>query len=418
VTAGQDHGARLVVERATVEIGRGPRADLMLTDPAIAAAHLRLRLVDGALVVEDLGGGARVNGAPLAYPRRLHDGDRVALGGTELTLQPADPAPHSPGAPPPPPPRPAGAPPPPPPPPPPRSPAAEVAQTRIDLARTVVALVALALAAATLIAPFVPVAWSFDGDPVTIWMLGPVGLTAQAAVTGWIAAAAALVAALAARAPSPLGTRVLAPPALGFAGGLAAGLPLALIALRPGGDLAPGALALLLVGTGLAVCGPALALLDPAPRAGTVPASVRPLGWVHAAGAALLVVSGPLPWIAGGDVTLRGTDSALRTGWGAIACGLVLALGTLALLAGVRNGPRAAAAGAAAALGAAGAALGFAVAATIRLAPFDARAGLVLALVAAVLVTVAGLAAAIRVSRVAGGPPDGRSEREAWPTTS
>jgi multisubunit Na+/H+ antiporter MnhG subunit len=117
-------------------------------------------------------------------------------------------------------------------------------------------------------------------------------------------------------------------------------------------------------------------------------------------------------------VTLRGTDTALRAGWGAIACGLVLALGALALLAGVRNGPRAARAGSATALGAAGTALGFAVAATIRLSPFDARAGLVLALVGALLVTAAGLAAAIRVARIDGGPPNGSSEREAWQTTS
>ena len=409
VTGGQDHGARLVVARATAEIGRGPGADLMLTDPSAAARHVLLHRRGDHLEVEDLVGDACVNGAPVPYPLRLVPGDRVTLAGTELTLLPVRP---------PPPPVPGDTVPEPPSP----APGGTRAAPPIgpgDLLRVALALIALTLAAAMLIAPFAPVARDAAGDALTIWMLEPSALLAQAVVAGWLAAAAALVAAAAARTGAGDHLRAAVPPVLALAGGLGAGLPLALIALRVGSGPSAGVAALLLVAVALVGCGVAFAMLAP-PRATDPPStSVTAATVVCAGAAALLVVSGPLPWVAGGAVALRGTDDVLRAGWGAIACGLVLALATLGVIAGLRRSRRAAAAGGAALLGAAGASLAFTVAAATRLAPLDARAGLVLALGAAACATAAAGTAAAWLAWISARTEDGSgSGREAWPTTS
>lgn len=410
VTGGQDHGARLVVARASAEIGRGPGADLMLTDPSAAERHLLLHRRGDHLEVVDLVGDVCVNGAPVPYPLRLAPGDRVTLAGTELTLLPPRPPPRDvvvTASPPPPPPPPSGA----------STDAPPLGSG--DLLRVALALVALTLAAAMLIAPFAPVARDAAGDALTIWMLEPSALLAQSVIAGWLAAAAALVAAAAARTGAGDRLRAAVPPVLALAGGLGAGLPLALIALRVGSGPTAGATALLMVAVALVGCGVAFAMIAP-PRPADPPAtSITAATVVCAGAAALLVVSGPLPWVAGGAVSLRGTDDVLRVGWGAIACGLVLALATLGVLAGLRRSRRAAAAGGAALLGAAGASLAFTVASATRLAPLDARAGLVLALGAAVCATAAAGAAAGRLAWVAARAEDGPGPgREAWPTTS
>jgi len=82
-------GSVFVVREGTPSVlGRGPGAELVLRDPAVASRHLGLLVQDGALAVHDLAGGARLNDAPLALrvatPARA--GDLVTVGSTGLRV--------------------------------------------------------------------------------------------------------------------------------------------------------------------------------------------------------------------------------------------------------------------------------------------------------------------------------------------
>jgi serine phosphatase RsbU (regulator of sigma subunit)/pSer/pThr/pTyr-binding forkhead associated (FHA) protein len=73
----------------TLVVGRSSRADLSLGDRAMSREHARFRHEEGGWFVEDLAShnGTRLNEVPLDGPRRVRDGDAVALGGSVLVVE-------------------------------------------------------------------------------------------------------------------------------------------------------------------------------------------------------------------------------------------------------------------------------------------------------------------------------------------
>jgi DNA-binding winged helix-turn-helix (wHTH) protein len=70
-------------------IGRDPACDVTIGVPSLSRRHARIRLAPGAAILEDLGSknGCRVNGARLAGPLLLRDGDDIRLGDAALRFR-------------------------------------------------------------------------------------------------------------------------------------------------------------------------------------------------------------------------------------------------------------------------------------------------------------------------------------------
>jgi pSer/pThr/pTyr-binding forkhead associated (FHA) protein len=70
-----------------IVLGRGPNAAIRLGDRWVSGCHCELDLVDGELVIRDLGAkhGTYVNGQPVAE-RQLRVGDEIRVGLTVLTV--------------------------------------------------------------------------------------------------------------------------------------------------------------------------------------------------------------------------------------------------------------------------------------------------------------------------------------------
>jgi DNA-binding response OmpR family regulator len=66
-------------------IGRDPACDLPIDGRLISRRHAAIRRSGQIYLLEDLGSrnGTSVNGAPIAAPHPLRDGDRIGLGGVE-----------------------------------------------------------------------------------------------------------------------------------------------------------------------------------------------------------------------------------------------------------------------------------------------------------------------------------------------
>jgi DNA-binding response OmpR family regulator len=89
-------GQRWVLSSPTAVIGRDPTCDIIIPDRQVSRRHASLRRVDGGFELEDLGSknGTHINGAPLARPQRLQDGDliqvalvaKLAYVGSEATV--------------------------------------------------------------------------------------------------------------------------------------------------------------------------------------------------------------------------------------------------------------------------------------------------------------------------------------------
>jgi pSer/pThr/pTyr-binding forkhead associated (FHA) protein len=73
----------------TLVIGR--KGDVVIADPEISRRHCIIRIVDGALVVDDLTSlnGTRVNGKRIHSPTLLAPGDVLGLGTTEIEVVPS-----------------------------------------------------------------------------------------------------------------------------------------------------------------------------------------------------------------------------------------------------------------------------------------------------------------------------------------
>jgi hypothetical protein len=70
-------------------LGRGDQADIQLEDTFASAAHAKLEMRGGVMVLEDLGStnGTYLNDEPLSGPQPLHPGDRIRIGDSRFTFE-------------------------------------------------------------------------------------------------------------------------------------------------------------------------------------------------------------------------------------------------------------------------------------------------------------------------------------------
>ncbi len=82
-------GRTLVVPPSGAVIGRSRQCDIVLDDAGISRRHAEIVPQGGAWVLRDLGStnGVLVDGASISGEHRLADGDRIALGSSELRFQ-------------------------------------------------------------------------------------------------------------------------------------------------------------------------------------------------------------------------------------------------------------------------------------------------------------------------------------------
>ncbi len=68
--------------------GRLPECDVMIDDGLVSRMHARISVRDDQVIVEDLHStnGVYVNGARITHSALLHEGDRLLLGTTEISL--------------------------------------------------------------------------------------------------------------------------------------------------------------------------------------------------------------------------------------------------------------------------------------------------------------------------------------------
>ena len=73
---------------AIVTIGRDTTCDVVLDDPLSSRRHARLVTSHGAVVLENLKSknGVYLNGVRVERDARLHAGDRIIVGTTELSV--------------------------------------------------------------------------------------------------------------------------------------------------------------------------------------------------------------------------------------------------------------------------------------------------------------------------------------------
>jgi hypothetical protein len=82
--AGRSHA----IDQFPFVLGRGEQVDLQVMDPRVSRRHAEINRFGGEYRVQDLGSrnGTRVNGVRVESAA-LADGDRVSLGGLELTFR-------------------------------------------------------------------------------------------------------------------------------------------------------------------------------------------------------------------------------------------------------------------------------------------------------------------------------------------
>ncbi len=92
--SGSRSGERLVLDAGRVLIGRHPDCDVVLDAASVSRQHCAIEVRDGTATVEDLRSrnGTLLNGAPLAAPRLLEDGDELTICGHRFSFFDASPA--------------------------------------------------------------------------------------------------------------------------------------------------------------------------------------------------------------------------------------------------------------------------------------------------------------------------------------
>jgi pSer/pThr/pTyr-binding forkhead associated (FHA) protein len=72
-----------------IQIGKGPRNDIVIADPAVSSAHALLRLDGGVYTIKDIGSrnGTFINGERITDTRQLNHGDVVGIGLSKLTFR-------------------------------------------------------------------------------------------------------------------------------------------------------------------------------------------------------------------------------------------------------------------------------------------------------------------------------------------
>jgi hypothetical protein len=74
------------------QIGKGPRNDIVIADPAVSTAHAMVRLEGSGYLISDIGSrnGTFVNGERVAESRQLSHGDVIGIGLSKLTFRLSD----------------------------------------------------------------------------------------------------------------------------------------------------------------------------------------------------------------------------------------------------------------------------------------------------------------------------------------
>src|SRR6185503_5755186 len=71
------------------QIGKGPRNDIVIADPAVSSAHATIRVENGGYTISDIGSrnGTVVNGERVEGSRALKHGDVIGVGLSKLTFR-------------------------------------------------------------------------------------------------------------------------------------------------------------------------------------------------------------------------------------------------------------------------------------------------------------------------------------------
>ncbi len=77
------------IAKVETQIGKGPRNDIVIADPAVSTSHALLRAENGSYTIRDVGSrnGTYVNGERISEIRHLRHGDVIGLGLTKLTFR-------------------------------------------------------------------------------------------------------------------------------------------------------------------------------------------------------------------------------------------------------------------------------------------------------------------------------------------
>jgi pSer/pThr/pTyr-binding forkhead associated (FHA) protein len=77
---------------AETQIGKGPRNDIVIADPAVSTAHAMVRLEGSVYTINDIGSrnGTFVNGEQIAASHQLSHGDVIGIGLSKLTFRLGD----------------------------------------------------------------------------------------------------------------------------------------------------------------------------------------------------------------------------------------------------------------------------------------------------------------------------------------
>ncbi|MEK6322069.1 MAG: DUF3616 domain-containing protein [Acidobacteriota bacterium] len=75
-----------------IQIGKGPRNDIVIADPSVSAAHALIRLDGGVYTINDIGSrnGTFIHGERVFEPRPLNHGDVIGIGLSKLTFRLGD----------------------------------------------------------------------------------------------------------------------------------------------------------------------------------------------------------------------------------------------------------------------------------------------------------------------------------------
>ena len=74
---------------AEAQMGKGPRNDIVIADPAVSTTHALIKAEEGGYILTDLGSrnGTYLNGERISEPKRLSHGDVIGLGLSKLTFR-------------------------------------------------------------------------------------------------------------------------------------------------------------------------------------------------------------------------------------------------------------------------------------------------------------------------------------------
>jgi hypothetical protein len=92
VLSGRHAGAQFAFPQGEFMIGRGPDADLALTDDTVSHHHAKIVVSERQVTIEDLRSlnGTKLGGVSLRGVAILRPGDRVMIGETELEVEAGD----------------------------------------------------------------------------------------------------------------------------------------------------------------------------------------------------------------------------------------------------------------------------------------------------------------------------------------